>query len=132
MRAFPTVATAAVLVLAGCANSADSPGSPGSPASLAPSLSPSAVPGPSPSEIPREPGDKPPVTGWVSGSVTRGGQGPCYGFLADDGTRYALYNADGLELPQGKRAKVYLETTLIRIYCGPGNLMAMTAAEPIT
>ncbi|MEU4694538.1 hypothetical protein [Actinoplanes sp. NPDC023714] len=125
------VATAAALLAgllsSGCGTTADTPNSPG----FSPSFAPPTTPGAEPSEIPREPGDKPPVTGWVTGSVTRGGQGPCYGFTADDGTKYALYNADGLDLPQGARMKVQLETTLIRIYCGPGHLMAMTAAEPI-
>ncbi|WP_433828061.1 hypothetical protein ACQP2E_01310 [Actinoplanes sp. CA-015351] len=118
------IAMAAGTVAAGCATGSESPAAPSSPAT-----SPSAAP--APSEPAREPGDNPPATGWVSGLVTRGGQGPCYGFTADDGTRYALYNADGKELTQGDRVKVQLETTMIRIYCGPGNLMAMTDAEPI-
>jgi hypothetical protein len=119
------IAMAAVALAAGCATEeANTPSSP--------AFSPSSVPSaPDPSDPPREPGDKPPATGWVSGSVTRGGQGPCYGFTADDGTKYALYNADGLALTQGNRVKVHLETTMIRIYCGPGTLMAMTAAEAI-
>ncbi|MBB2945066.1 hypothetical protein FB565_004799 [Actinoplanes lutulentus] len=121
------IAMAAGTVVAGCATGSESPAAP-SATSAVPSPSEAA---PAPSEPVREPGDNPPVTGWVSGSVTRGGQGPCYGFTADDGTRYALYNADGKELTQGDRVKVQLETTLIRIYCGPGNLMAMTDAEPI-
>jgi hypothetical protein len=127
------IALTAVAVIAGCGSSS-APGSAPQPSSDAPSPAPSlpATVAPDPSDPPREPGDKPPATGWVSGSVTRGGQGPCYGFTADDGTKYALYNTDGLELTQGDRMKVNLETTLIRIYCGPGTLMAMTAAEPIT
>ncbi|MFC7529462.1 hypothetical protein [Actinoplanes sp. GCM10030250] len=63
--------------------------------------------------------------------VTRGGTGPCYGLVADDGTRYALYSSDGIELTNGARVKVNLETTMLRVYCGPGHLMAMTEAETI-
>lgn len=80
---------------------------------------------------PKEPTDNLPSTGWVAGMVTRGGSGPCYGLTADDGTRYALYNSEGITLKEKARVKVKLETTLIKIYCGPGDLMAMTAAEPI-
>lgn len=135
------VAVAAGAIAAGCGSTSTQPGSPGVagsassalPSDPAPSSLPSD-PAPSlpPSDPAREPGDKPPATGWVSGVVTRGGTGPCYGFTADDGTRYALYNTSGLELTQRDRVKVQLETTMVRIYCGPGHLMAMTAAEPIT
>ncbi|MEU8240589.1 hypothetical protein AB0C07_20290 [Actinoplanes missouriensis] len=120
------LAVTAGAIAAGCVSPSAPPASPGA------SPAPSAVPSSLPSDPAREPGDKPPATGWVSGVVTRGGTGPCYGFTADDGTRYALYNTSGLELTQRDRVKVQLETTMIRIYCGPGHLMAMTAAEPIT
>ena len=92
-------------------------------------------PTPSPSvveeEPPREPGDGSPATGWVSGMVTVGGSGPCYGFVADDGKRYALYSTGGTELKQGSRMRVLLEPTMVRIYCGPGSLMAMTDTEQL-
>ncbi|BEL10341.1 hypothetical protein Q0Z83_085320 [Actinoplanes sichuanensis] len=80
---------------------------------------------------PKEPTDQQPNTGWVAGMVTRGGKGPCYGLIADDGQRYALYSTAGIELAQGSRVKVKLETTPLRIYCGPGTLMAMTEADPV-
>jgi hypothetical protein len=110
--------------------------------SVSPATSPSAgVPssaGPTglptitkPGKPPKKPTDDLPETGWVAGMVTRGGSGPCYGLTADDGTEYALYSGDGIKLVTGDRAKVKLEPTLLKIYCGPGKLMAMTAAEPI-
>ncbi|MEV6348002.1 hypothetical protein [Actinoplanes sp. NPDC051851] len=117
--------------LAACAtglepSSATTPSSQGSPSS------PSPIPTISLTEKPpREPTDNLPDTGWVAGMVTRGGSGPCYGLTADDGTRYALYSATGTELAKGDRVKVKLETTRLKIYCGPGSLMAMTASEPI-
>ncbi|BCY05170.1 hypothetical protein L3i22_002580 [Actinoplanes sp. L3-i22] len=80
---------------------------------------------------PKEPTDNLPETGWVVGMVTRGGTGPCYGLISDEGTRYALYNPDGITLKERDRVKVKLETTLLKIYCGPGSLMAMTEAAPI-
>ena len=38
---------------------------------------------------------------------------------------------NGTDLNQGARVKEKLETTPLRIYCGPGTLMAMTEAETI-
>ncbi|WP_229071825.1 hypothetical protein [Actinoplanes sp. DH11] len=136
------LAMAAGAFLAGCGATSDSPAAPATePAPSAPGVSappstgvsagPSTGTGADPSEIPREPGDGPPATGWVSGMVTRGGTGPCYGLTADDGTKYALYGTDGVELTKGERVRVQVETTQLRIYCGPGDLMAMTASEPI-
>jgi len=115
------LAVAASAVLAGCGQQ------PGGEPSPAPSPSPSVVE----EEPPREPGDASAATGWVSGMVTVGGSGPCYGFVADDGKRYALYSTGGLELEQGSRMRVLLEPTMVRIYCGPGSLMAMTDAEQV-
>ncbi|WP_045740508.1 MULTISPECIES: hypothetical protein [Actinoplanes] len=146
------VAMAAGAIVAGCATTG--PGSSASPApsAVAPSssgLSPASPPSPStvlpsepsPSTIqpsgagtakpPREPTDNLPTTGWVAGMVTQGGKGPCYGLIADDGTRYALYATDGTELVKGDRVRVQLATTMIRIYCGPGILMAMTDSATI-
>ena len=106
---------------------------PGTPAPSKPGrISPSALPTiTKPAKPPREPTDNLPSTGWVAGMVTRGGTGPCYGLIADDGTRYALYSTTGVELTKGARVKVLLETTQLRIYCGAGTLMAMTDSEPI-
>jgi hypothetical protein len=144
------LAVAAGAVIAGCANGVESPAS--SPSSAPPpSVASPAAPSPestttsspaTPSERPlptitltdkppKEPTDKQPSTGWVAGMVTIGGTGPCYGLIADDGNRYALYSTAGINLKQGERVKVQLEATPLRIYCGPGDLMAMTDAETI-
>ncbi|WP_436524636.1 hypothetical protein [Actinoplanes sp. HUAS TT8] len=128
-----------VAVIAGALSAACGTTTPSSSAPSSTAASPvpsSASPAPlptlsEPGKPPKEPTDNLPETGWVAGMVTRGGSGPCYGLTADDGTRYALYNADGITLKDKARVKVKLETTLLKIYCGPGNLMAMTAAEPI-
>ncbi|MEV0896564.1 hypothetical protein [Actinoplanes sp. NPDC049802] len=143
-------ALTAVAIVAGCASS---PSSGTQPASSLPSVSPdvSSVPvSPEPSETtpaappekplptitttekpPKEPTDQQPNTGWVAGMVTRGGKGPCYGMIADDGQRYALYSTGGIELAKGDRINAHLETTMLRIYCGPGTLMAMTEVKQI-
>ncbi|GIE89445.1 hypothetical protein Are01nite_59250 [Actinoplanes regularis] len=125
------IAVAAIAVAAGCgAASGSSPTSAPStaPPQAAPSDLPTITKTPKP---PKEPTDNLPETGWVAGMVTQGGSGPCYGLTTDDGTRYALYNAGGITLAQNDRVRVKLESTLLRIYCGPGKLMAMVAAEPI-
>ncbi|SDT72519.1 hypothetical protein [Actinoplanes derwentensis] len=127
------LAVAAGAVIAGCANSAASPAASSAPSPVVPT-STSASPLPTitlTEKPPKEPTDNLPETGWIAGMVTIGGKGPCYGLLADDGQRYALYSTAGTELAKGARVKVQLETTPIRIYCGPGTLMAMTASEPI-
>ncbi|GGN47283.1 hypothetical protein FHR83_007529 [Actinoplanes campanulatus] len=51
--------------------------------------------------------------------------------IADDGQRYALYSTEGVELAKGDRINAHLETTMLRIYCGPGTLMAMTEVKQI-
>ncbi|MBW6437710.1 hypothetical protein KZ829_28640 [Actinoplanes hulinensis] len=152
MRARPPyrigLALTAVAIVAGCA----SPPSLGTPpasssSSTAPTPSeapPSEAPSPeAPSSTeplptitltkkpPKEPTDPQPSTGWLAGMVTRGGKGPCYGMIADDGQRYALYSTAGVELAKGDRINARLETTMLRIYCGPGTLMAMTEVERI-
>ena len=148
------------VVLAGCAGETGATGSPSAPAASAPAASAPAVasgaasapassapvssapaaPPRSPDTLPtmtrpagppKEPTDNAPNDGWVTGMVTRGGSGPCYGLADDEGNRYALYSTTGIKLAKGERVKVLLETTMLRIYCGPGDLMAMTEAKPI-
>ncbi|AEV81368.1 hypothetical protein ACWT_0356 [Actinoplanes sp. SE50] len=102
----------------------------------APAAVPTADPAPLPTltrpvKPPRDPTDTKPNTGWLTGVVSRGGSGPCYGFTSDDGAAFALYNGDGLTLTEGARVQVKLESTLLKIYCGPGDLMAVTAAAPV-
>ncbi|MBG0565254.1 hypothetical protein [Actinoplanes aureus] len=151
------LAMVAGAILAGCAENGGPASTAAAPSSATPSpsaVSPSAVPpsavppsaGPSPARStdptalptitktakpPREPTDNLPTTGWVAGMVTRGGTGPCYGLIADDGTRYALYSTGGTELTKGERVKVKLEPSMLRIYCGPGALMTMLEVERI-
>ncbi|GGR39078.1 hypothetical protein GCM10010168_66990 [Actinoplanes ianthinogenes] len=80
---------------------------------------------------PKEPTDTLPENGWVTGMVTKGGTGPCYGLSTDEGTVYALYSSEGIKLEDGARVKVKLEPSLLKIYCGPGELMTMLEAKPI-
>ena len=66
----------------------------------------------------------------VVGIVTRGGSGPCYGLQTDDGTQYALYSRNALPLTRGSYAKVRTKPATVRIFCGPGRFLEITALEP--
>jgi hypothetical protein len=136
------VCLAAVVGTAGLAGCADpSSGSPdsfvSSGAAAAPATAaspPAASPSPSAgdSRPPKDPTDQTKNTKWVVGTVTTGGSGPCYSLLTDDGTAYALHSADGAKLVKGVRMRVKTETARVRIHCGPGKLVEMTAAEPVS
>ena len=114
-----------VTALAGCA------GPPGDPAAAS---SPPTRPIPTvsrPTGPPKNPTDQLKPTGWVVGTVTSGGSGPCYGLTTDEGTQYALYSTAGISLVKGARVRVRIKPAVVRIYCGPGKLVEMTAAEPL-
>jgi len=112
--------------LAGCA---------GAPASPATDSSTTTRPVPTVSRstgTPDNPTDQLKPIGWVVGTVTSGGSGPCYGLTTDDGTQYALYSTAGTALVKGARVRVRIKPALVRIYCGPGKLVEMTATQPLT
>ena len=70
------------------------------------------------------PGIKPPNlqvrVGWITGKVTRGGSGPCYGITADNGQAYAVYSAKPAPLEQGARVKARLTPGRTPKNCGSG------------
>ncbi|WP_233578493.1 hypothetical protein [Micromonospora sp. BL4] len=68
---------------------------------------------------PTEPSDLLP-TNLVAGHVTRGGSGPCYGFVSEDGVEYALHGADAGALAQGSFVTLRISARSVRINCGPG------------
>jgi hypothetical protein len=103
------------LLLTGCAAPAASP---------APAPTRSSGPPDMPTDLIKPPG-------YVVGTVTAGGSGPCYELSTDDGTRYALHSADGTKLVKGARMRVTIKPSMARIWCGPGKLVEMTAAEPL-
>jgi hypothetical protein len=111
MRAFPGVV--AVLLLAGCA-----------------AQQPAASP--APSRPPKTPSDQIKDPGYVVGTVTAGGSGPCYELSTDDGTRYALHSARGTTLVKGARMRVTIKPAVAKIWCGPGRPVEMTAASPLS
>jgi hypothetical protein len=108
-----------VALLAGCAAPAASPTPP-------PSSAPTHSSGP-----PDMPTDRLKPPGYVVGTVTAGGPGPCYTLTTDDGTRYALHSADGITMVKGARMRVTIKPAVAKIWCGPGKLVEMTAAAPL-
>jgi|GEM_PF-1655327 len=85
---------------------------------------------PRPGTPPKTPSDL--ITGdWLVGTVTRGGTGPCYGLVTDDGTEHALYGDDGTTLTQHTRIRAKVAPLRIRIYCGPGQHWQLIRAEVI-
>ena len=123
-------AVAAVLIFlaGGCASPA--PISAG-PVSAGPVSAGPVSAGPAASHPPRGFTDNDKSTGWIVGTVTAGGTGPCYGLITDDGIQYALHSIAGARLDKGARVRIQGTPAKIRINCGPGQLLEMTAAEPL-
>jgi len=117
------------LLVSGCATTgpddgtADRPSPPAATASEA--ASPTTVPSPTlrpsgaPSAPPKKPTDGLP-SDRIAGRVTRGGSGPCYGVVTDDGTEYALYGTGAGTLQVGSHVRVTIAPLLLKISCGPG------------
>jgi hypothetical protein len=84
-----------------------------------------------PSGPPSEPTDNDKPAGWIVGTVTTGGTGPCYGLVTDDGIQYALHSVAGTRLDKGTRVRIQGTPAKIRIDCGPGRFLEMTVAEPL-
>ncbi|MDG4821584.1 hypothetical protein O7635_06910 [Asanoa sp. WMMD1127] len=60
------------------------------------------------------PGDK------IAGRVVKGGTGPCYALVTDDGRRYALWSDRGLRLDEGTYITAVVEELKVKISCGEG------------
>ncbi len=92
---------------------------------------PGSPPAATPQTSAAEPGSAAPVpTGWIAGSVTKGGAGPCYGLKTDDGVQYAMHSTKARTLKAGDRVKVRVTPSRLRISCGDGiqvQLQALTA-----
>jgi hypothetical protein len=110
----------AVLLTAACGTTGEAGPMP------VPSPAASSEPPLSSTELPTRPPAKPKTpsdlvpSDMIAGRVTRGGSGPCYGLVTDDGIEYALYSAAGMQLGEGTFVRVRFEPLLLKIYCGPG------------
>jgi hypothetical protein len=141
MISFSRTATATLLVLGsltGCSGAEVTPGNsvPPTPSGAVSSAAPVApvdpvpsgpynsVPtGPAPSKpagIPKTPTDLLPSPGWIEGTVTRGGTGPCYGLMTFDGVAYAMHSTEGIQLTKGEHIRAELIPAKLRISCGEG------------
>jgi hypothetical protein len=156
MISFSRTAAATFLLLTGLtACSAGSPVAPGTSVPVTPSGSASTVApapsgsastvapapsgpynsvptGPAPSKpagIPKTPTDIVRSPGWIEGTITRGGTGPCYGLVTFDGVAYAMYSDKGTKLAEGDHIKAALTPARLRIDCGPGIPVSMGAIQ---
>jgi hypothetical protein len=125
----PTVLALVTALLTGCtAAPSATPPSATPPSASATAAVPAST---GPSEPPSGPSDFIPHTDLLVGTIIRGGDGPCYGLRTDDGTEYALHSVRGWELPHGKRVKLRTENMHMRLDCGPGHPLGITAVESI-
>ncbi|MFI7539680.1 hypothetical protein [Actinoplanes sp. NPDC049599] len=112
-----------LFLLSGCAAGGELP-SGAEPASALPTLS-------APTAPPSEPTDDTKATTVIVGTVSRGGSGPCYSLVTDDGVQYALYEAKGRALSTGIRITVDAVPSRLRIDCGPGTLVEVKTLTPL-
>ncbi|MEV4620954.1 hypothetical protein AB0J74_19875 [Asanoa sp. NPDC049573] len=56
----------------------------------------------------------------VGGRVVKGGSGPCYAVLTDDGRRFALHSDAGLVLEEGTYITAKVARLRVKIDCGEG------------
>ena len=128
--AVPALLLVAAAALAACGATGDRPAAPAGPSMSNPPAGPGKTPS-APSRPPKTPTDLVGDDGSVVGTVTRGGSGPCYGLVTDDGTEYALYNADGLALTHGTRVRVHVGPPSRQVDCGTGRPRQLRSAEPL-
>ncbi|AGL13954.1 hypothetical protein [Actinoplanes sp. N902-109] len=138
---FRTVAAALLTTAAvsGCASPAASPTAEPAPGTATTTVQ-SAQPGPArsipvrpiPSGVPKTPTDILQSPGWTEGYIVRGGSGPCYGLLDMDGFPYAMYSDAGQTLTKGDHVRVRVTPSKLRIDCGEGTPMQMTAVQHVS
>lgn len=81
---------------------------------------PTGAPPSRPAGIPKTPTDIVHPSGWIEGTITRGGTGPCYGMVTFDGVTYAMYSDTGVKLAEGDHIQARLTPAKQRISCGDG------------
>ncbi|MEU1358918.1 hypothetical protein ABZ356_03650 [Micromonospora zamorensis] len=80
---------------------------------------------------PKPPKPTPPTdlrdSGLIAGHITRGGSGPCYGLLAEDGRAYALHGQGAGNLAEGSFVTLRIASRSSDIDCGPGIRVSIVA-----
>jgi hypothetical protein len=84
-----------------------------------PPLSSTRLPTMKPAKPPKTPTDLVP-TDLIVGVVTRGGSGPCYGIIDQDGTEFAVHSTAGLSFREGTTVRVRFQQPTQTIDCGTG------------
>ncbi len=152
--ALPAALAAALLATAGCAGNGGSvpderqppappvspgPATPPASGADAPAASGAGTPADRPTPLsatelptlrrpagpPKKPTDNRPG-GVVGGWITRGGSGPCYGLMDENGKEYAVYGPDAGELRKGEFVTLRLTSRDRSVDCGPGVPMRIT------
>jgi hypothetical protein len=67
----------------------------------------------------------------ISGRVTKGGSGPCYGLVTDDDVAYALHSTAGITLEEGTYVRAKIAPLGLKISCGQGRHMALISATKL-
>ncbi|MEU8232391.1 hypothetical protein AB0C12_22640 [Actinoplanes sp. NPDC048967] len=115
---------ATMTLLSGCAAGQEPTAEPPRTVSPLPTLTRPTTP-------PSEPTDAIKATELIVGTVNRGGSGPCYGLVTDDGVQYALYEAKGRALTIGIRIKADVSPSMLDIACGAGTLVEVETLMPV-
>ncbi|MET8549081.1 hypothetical protein [Micromonospora zamorensis] len=80
---------------------------------------------------PKPPKPTPPTdlrdSGLIAGHITRGGSGPCYGLVAEDGRAYALHGPGAGNLAEGSFVTLRIASRSSDIDCGPGIRVSIVA-----
>ncbi|MEU4712322.1 hypothetical protein AB0F73_01425 [Micromonospora purpureochromogenes] len=83
-----------------------------------------------PSGLPKKPTDNR-RTDVVAGRINRGGPGPCYGLVTDDGRQYALHGSGMGSFAAGTTVLVTIGPADPAHDCGPGDAATIVKIEPV-
>ncbi|MCF0097285.1 hypothetical protein B0E54_06160 [Micromonospora sp. MH99] len=119
----------------GAPSSAAAPTGPTDPTPSSPSGRPSRsrVPLPTlrpPTGPPREPTDARKAN-VLAGRINRGGDGPCYGLVTDDGRQYALHGTGKGTFAVGTTVRVTIGPADPTADCGPGTPASIVDISPV-
>ncbi|MBQ0902643.1 hypothetical protein KBX63_11600 [Micromonospora sp. U21] len=74
---------------------------------------------------PTEPTDRR-STDLIAGHVTRGGSGPCYGLVSEEGVEYAVHGTGAGNLTEGSFVTLRISARSSEVDCGPGIRVRIT------
>ncbi|MCI4063798.1 hypothetical protein MRQ36_14865 [Micromonospora sp. R77] len=67
----------------------------------------------------------------LAGRISRGGPGPCYGLVTDDGREYALHGENMGNWGTGTWVRVTVGPPASGVDCGPGTRVELRKIEPV-